>query len=269
MFARSIDFDSEGRLYVLDSPQRRIQVFTPQGEVIKTIPVSSLDIRQMRLLRSGRIAVETNVRGPKLVRLLGPDLGPLREFGNPLDYGDELANSAGNSWDFAADGEDNIYLCFLLQNRIEKYSPDGRLLWRADRELNYSTKVVEKAKREGSGTSFRISYPKFNSVSRGLGADGAGRIWVVTCDRQIRKDEEVVVMVEGFADGRETRKLIGDTERRTTDMYKLEIFAPDGVLLGEIPLTHFGDMIWVHKDRLFLLDSDRGVCFYEYKIVER
>lgn len=269
MSTRSLNFDGEGRLHVLDNAQRRIHVFTPQGEVIKTIPVSSLDIRQMRLLRSGRIAVETNVRGPKLVQLLGPDLAPIGEFGNPLDYGDELANSAGNSWDFAVDGEDNIYLCFLLQNRIEKYSPDGRLLWRADRELNYSTKVVEKAKREGSGTSFRISYPKFNSVSRGLGADGAGRIWVVTCDRQIRKDEEVVVMVEGFADGRETRKLIGDTERRTTDMYKLEIFAPDGVLLGEIPLTHFVDMIWVHKDRLFLLDSDRGVCFYEYKIVEK
>jgi hypothetical protein len=51
-------------------------------------------------------------------------------------------------------------------------------------------------------------------------------------------------------------------------MYKLEVFKPDGVLLGEIPLTHFVDMIWIHKDRLFLLDSDRGVKFYEYKIIE-
>jgi hypothetical protein len=221
----------------------------------------------MRLLRSGRIVVESNARGPKLVHLLGQDLALLREFGEPFDYGDELTNSAGNSWEFSIDGEDNIVLGFRLQNRIEKYSPVGRLLWRADRDLNYSTKVVEKAKREGTGTSFRSLIR--TTVSNGLAADSAGRIWVVTYDRQIRKDEEVVVMIEGFSDGRETRKVFGDTERRKTDVYKLEIFAPDGVLLGEIPLTHFVDGIWVHGDRLFLLDADRGVSFYEYKIVDK
>ena len=151
MATRSIDFDGEGRLHVLDNWQRRIQVFTPKGEVLKTIPVSNLDVRRMRLLRSGKIAVENNMRGPKLVRLLGPDLAPLREFGEPFDYGDELTNSAGNAWEFAVDGEDNIYLCFQSQNRIEKHSPDGQLIWRADRELNYPAKMVEKGRREGIG----------------------------------------------------------------------------------------------------------------------
>ena len=264
MSTRSLGFDGEGRLHVLDNAQRRIQVFTPKGEVIKTIPVSNLDIYQMRLLHSGKIAVHISRLGPKLIRLLGPDLAPLGEFGDPFDFGDELANSTGNSWEYAVDGEDNIYLCFLLQNRIEKYSPDGQLLWRADRELNYPAKMVEKGRREGA----RTFYPKFNSVARGLDADDSGRIWVVTLDRQIKKDEEVIVMYNGRVGGAETRKLVGNTDLRKTDMYKLEIFAPDGVLLGEIPLTHFVDMIWVHKDRLFLLDGDRGVSFYEYKIVD-
>jgi hypothetical protein len=128
--------------------------------------------------------------------------------------------------------------------------------------------VVEKARRETTAKGFRTFYPKFNSVAQGLAADDSGRVWVVTCNRQIRKDEEIRVMIEGFADGRETRKVIGDTDLRTTDMYKLEIFGSDGVLLGELPLTHFADKIWVHKDRLFLLDADRGVEFYEYKIIE-
>jgi hypothetical protein len=139
------------------------------------------------------------------------------------------------------------------------------LFWRADRELNYPAKIVEKGRREGA----RTFYPKFNSVASGLDADDSGRIWVVTFDRQMRKDEEVIVMISGRVGGGETRKLVGNTDLRKTDMQKLEIFAPDGVLLGEIPLTHFVDKIWVHKDRLFLLDSDRGVCFYEYKIVEK
>jgi hypothetical protein len=75
-------------------------------------------------------------------------------------------------------------------------------------------------------------------------------------------------MTSGSPSG-ETRKTEGNTDLRTTDMLKLEVFGPDGVLLGEIPLTHFVDMIHVHKDRLFLLDRERGVKFYEYRISDR
>jgi len=268
MATKSIDFDSQGRLLVLDNRQSRIQVFTSKGEVIKTIPVSSLKIDQMRLLRSGKIAMKSYESGPKLVKLLDPDYALQREFGEPFDYGDEITNSAGNSWEFSVDSRDNIYLCFRLQNRIEKYSPEGQLLWRADRELNYPAKVVEKARREVTATGSRTYYPKFNHVARDLDTDESDRIWVVTCNRQIKKEEEVIIMIDGHADGKETRKIIGDTDLRTTDMFKLEIFAPDGVLLGAIPLTHFVDKIWIHKDRLFLLDSDRGVKFYEYRIID-
>jgi hypothetical protein len=52
-------------------------------------------------------------------------------------------------------------------------------------------------------------------------------------------------------------------------MYKLEIFAADGILLGEIPLNHFSDSIRIIKDNLFLLDLDRGVKYYHYKIIEK
>ncbi len=268
MATNSIDFDNEGRLLVLDNRQRRIQVFSSRGEIVKTIPVSNLNIHQMRLLRSGKIAMKSSVSGPKLVQLLGADLVLQREFGEPFDYGDETTNSAGNSWEFSVDVHDNIYLCFRLQNRIEKYSPEGQLLWRADRELNFPAKVVEKGRREATATGTRTYYPKFNHVAMGLEADASGRIWVVTYNRQIKKEEEVIIMVDGHANGSETRKIMGDTDLRTTDMYKLEIFSSEGVLLGEIPLTHFVDKIWVHKDRVFLLDGDRGVKFYEYKIVE-
>jgi len=91
----------------------------------------------------------------------------------------------------------------------------------------------------------------------------------VTRARQIKKEEEVTIMMSGSVGGGSTRKVVGDTDLRTTDMYRLEVFAPDGVLLGAIPLKHFVDMIYIHKDLLFLLDRDRGVQFYEYKIREK
>jgi hypothetical protein len=60
----------------------------------------------------------------------------------------------------------------------------------------------------------------------------------------------------------------GNTDLQETDMYVLEIFDSDGVLLGEIPLNHFVDRICIKNDSLFLLDQMRGVKYYQYKIIE-
>jgi len=275
----SIAVDRKGNFHVLDDAQKRIQVFTPQGEVLKTIPVAKFRLDRIRLLGSGTLVtrgyeifgiqgVSKEKAQPKIVKLLGPGLKAIREFGEPFDYGDEMTNRIGNSWYFDVDGEDHIYLCFVYQNRVERYSPEGRLLWRADRELNYSTKLIEKGRQEVTANSTRFFAPKLNRVTDALAADEKGRIWVVTRDRQIKKEEEVTVMVSGSVTGGSTRKVVGDTDMRTTDMYKLEVFGPDGVLLGAIPVTHFVDGIWIHQDRLFLLDRDRGVQFYEYRIRE-
>jgi hypothetical protein len=70
-------------------------------------------------------------------------------------------------------------------------------------------------------------------------------------------------------DGISMMKTEGNVDLQTTDAYKLEIFSPDGVFLGEIPFTHFIDDIYIWKDKLFLLDRDRGAKFYEYQIIEK
>ncbi|MGA2533390.1 MAG: NHL repeat-containing protein [Candidatus Aminicenantales bacterium] len=275
----SIDIDAEGRLHVLDIGQKRIQVFAANGEVLKSIRTTNIGIDRMRLLKSGALVIRSytafGISGapnpknlPKLVKLLNPDLEVRAEFGEPFDYGDMITNTVGNSWTFAVDGKDHIFICFANQNRIEKYSSEGELLWRADRELNFPTKLIEKGGQKITPNSATYIAPKFNRVAVGIAADDQGRAWVVTCNRQIKKEEIVTTITSGSPSGM-TRKTEGNTDLRTTDMYKLEVFKPDGVLLGEVPLTHFVDMIWIHKDRLFLLDSDRSVKFYEYIIVEK
>jgi len=274
----SVAVDGQGNFHVLDSAQRRIRVFSPRGEVLETMPLTKLRIDRMRLLGTGSIVAQVSQifgiggvsreeTSARLVKLLGPDLEVIGEFGEPFDYGEEITSRIGNSWSFAVDGEDHICLCFVYQNRVEKYTPEGRLLWRADRELNYPTKLIEKGRQEVTANTTRFFAPKFNRVTVGIACDDKSRAWVVTCDRQIREEEIVTTVTSGSPSGM-TRKTVGDTDLRTTDMYKLEVFGPDGVLLGAIPLSHFVDGIWIHKDRLFLLDRDRGVQFYEYRIKE-
>ena len=275
----SIDVDAKGFLYVLDRDLKKIQVLTPESEDHKVILTTKLNLDRFRLLAPGswvaRSYGSSGVPGaaeekakPKLIMLLDADLSVIKEFGEPFDFGNEMTTTFGNSVQFEVDNLDNIYLSFAFQNRVEKYTPEGRLLWRADRKLNYSTKVIERGKQEITKTRTRYTSPRMNRVSAGLAADDKGRVWVVTYNRQFKKEEEVGRMVTGSG-GVATTKILGNTDLQTTDMFKLEIYSPNGVLLGEIPLTQFVDMIHIWKDKLFLLDRDRGVKFYEYRITEK
>lgn len=281
VFPMSLDIDTKGFLYVLDNDQKRIQVFAPEGGYSRNILTTKFSLDRLLSLKKGAFLAKRQAafgfpgepkdkKAPRLLAILDPGLNIVREFGEPQDYGDAMTNTVGNSFLFAADGEDNVLLAFVYQNRIEKYSPDGQLLWRADRELNYPTGVLKKGKTESEGNKM-ISFtaPKMNRIASGIGEDGKGRIWVVTQNRQITKEEEVMIMVTGTASGGETRKVTGNTDLRTTDMFKLEVFDANGLLLGEIPVTQFVDALWIWKDRLFLLDRDRGVKYYEYRITEK
>jgi hypothetical protein len=137
--------------------------------------------------------------------------------------------------------------------------------------------IKSKGKMETSGSGnargMTIKPPDMNTCSLGITADDKGRLWVVTYDRQLKKEEQVqtsMMMTMGGGGGTTvSQKTTGATELRTTDAYKLEVFDKEGVLLGEIPLTHFVDAIRICGDNLFLLDQVRGVTFYQYKIVEK
>ncbi len=276
-FPNSLDFDHLGNLVIADRRGRKIQIFSRDGSLIKTITMTKNAYYKIYALNSGLLAtrgtVGYDVEGkdkeplPKLIRLLDAEGNIQREFGDMFDYKSRMLNMFGNSFQFVADANDHIYLTFSYQNRIEKYSPDGKLLWKADRILNFTTKPLTKGKIERTKTSTSYYSPRMNSVSGGIAVDSNGRSWVVTYKRQI-KDEERVSISTISTQTSVTRQVKGATDLQETDMYALEIFDADGVLLGEIPLSHFVDRIYIKNDTLFLLDQMRGVKYYQYKITE-
>jgi sugar lactone lactonase YvrE len=280
-FPSSLDVDPNGNLVVLDGFVKKIQILTPEGKEQKTILVPKFSLFKTRPMKSGLLAAgaypmmgggreeEKKETAPfRLVRLIDETGAAQKEFGIIHDYGDSMSNYYGNIFRFDIDADDNVYLSFTNQNRVEKYSPDGRLLWRSDRPLNYPAGVLEKGKVERSGRSVSTQAPKMNTVSAGIAADEKGRAWVVTLDRQIRKEEQVFTMMVGGTGGVTQVKTEGNRELQKTDVYKLEIFSPDGVLLGTIPLDHFVDSIRIAGDNLFLIDAGHGAKVYHYKIIE-
>ena len=273
----SLDIDAEGNLIIADRRARKIQIFSKEGSLLKTITMTKNPISRVYAMNSGLLAtigtLGYDIEGkdkeplPKLIRLLDMEGNIAREFGDMFNYKHRMLNQRGNSFHFVVDDNDFIYLTFSYQNRIDKYSPEGKLLWKADRILNFTTKPLSKGKIERTKTSKSFYSPRMNSVSTGIAVDNKGRSWVVTYKRQI-KDEERVYMTTISTRTGVTREVKGETDLQETDMYALEIFDADGVLLGEIPLNHFVNVIYIKYGNLFLLDQMRGVKYYQYKIVE-
>jgi hypothetical protein len=273
-YPAALDIDGQGNLYVLDPFVKKIHVLSPRGKEEKAIRMLKDTIFRTRLSRTGQLVAsifprfeaeseqQTKESGlPNMLRLCDSEGQVIHEFAPIFDYGDSISNTLGNLVQFDVDKNDAVYVSFLYQNRLEKYSSDARQLWKADRPLNYGTGIIEKGKRESRG----VSGPRMNSVSAGIAADDQGRTWVATLNRQIKKEEQVSTIVVAGAKSR----TLGNRDLQKTDIYKLEIFGPDGVLLGEIPLEQFVDYIRIMKDSLFLIDAARGAKIYQYKIIEK
>jgi len=290
-YPESFGIDQRGTLYVADTNNQRIQTVAADSKDNKTIRVPNNAVGRIMVLRSGRLLMgpgrgvfmigpggpdkkaEKKEEPAKVVKILDLEGRAVAELGTPFAYGDMLLDRMGNEVLFTADAADNIFLLFPFQNRIEKFAADARLLWKADRPLNYSVDPPkDKGKMENlGGNKFSIRMPEMNRCASGLAVDGKGRLWVATLDRQLKKEEQVsmsMTAMQSSGGGRTVGyKAEGDTDLRTTDAYKLEVFDPDGVLLGAVPVDSFVDGVFIFGDRLFLLDKLRGTRFTEYKII--
>jgi len=284
-YPMSLDIDTEGYLYISDPQNQRIQILKPNGAEFTTIPMHENPAGKTKLFRAGQMLMaegqsfisfgtedEENKELPKLFKVLDSEGKVSKDFGEKRDYKDFLLNKMGNQIHFTIDKNDFVYMAFDYQNRIEKYSPEGKLLWRADRTLNYDTdKPKNKGSRKASGGRVSLQMPDMNRCSSGVAVDSKGRIWIASLLRQIEDNEKVntSMRVTMGAGGRNMSKSVsGNTDVQKTDMYQLEVYTTNGILLGPIPLTHFVDDIQINKDRIFLLDERRGMLYREYRIID-
>ncbi len=271
--ALSMDIDPQDLLYVSESINMRIQVLDASGKSLGQLKLKTIWPFRIRRLPSGLIVKggSPNLRKlrenpgklPLLLELLESDGKVRKAFGQARDYKNALVNSEANAIELDADRQGNILVSFRYQNRIDKYSPEGELLWRADRPLNYGTEVIDKGfiRHEVSG-GIGILSPRLNCVSAGIAADAKGRVWVNGYSRQATPEE----MGSSVSVGGVT-KTVRPSRITKMDINKLEIFDPDGILLGEIPLVHLAGGIRIAGDLLFIWDfSDATV--YQYRIVE-
>ncbi|RPI97373.1 MAG: hypothetical protein EHM32_01625, partial [Spirochaetales bacterium] len=267
----SLDYDARGFLFIWDKYQSRFHTLKPNRPADDFVKFHRPYLQKLRFLKSGSLAFSSTnfvfadkADPPRLIEIFDEDGDQAGSFGEAVDYGDVYQTIYGNVFDYTTDANDCFYLASIYHNKLEKYRVDGKLQWRADWPIDFSS----------AAWGAKFSRLDMNACSAGVAVDAKGRIWVVTLTRKLQKDEKVErsTKLAGNPGGDPsiiTKTAKGNTDLRTTDAYKLLIFDTNGVLLGGIPLTHFADGIRIFDDHLFLLDQLREATYYQYKIIEK
>ncbi|MFC1565183.1 NHL repeat-containing protein [candidate division KSB1 bacterium] len=249
-----LDLDKDGNIYVSDISNARIQVFSPDGNNLKTISVvpKTLIFRLLNngqiLLRNpyvnmpdvelqrGKTAADSDNRLP-LFKIMDRNTKIISKFGNGVIFTKFPFTGGGNRFLFSIDDDENIYAIFLFQNRLEKYSPDGKLLFKAERYINPEKSIDKKLKM-------------YTTLARGIDIDSKGRIWVLAVKNK------PVLPPRG-------------STTPPKDYYELEVFSNDGILLYKYPLSVFWDGLRIIDDRLYILDKDHNMQYNVFEIIEK
>jgi len=138
---------------------------------------------------------------------------------------------------FIVDKNDDIYISYAELNEIEKRTPYGqRIIFVTDRLLdhNISKYLVPKNKNE------------FNLVSRNIGVDDSGRIWVATYTKETYPSTDPL---------------------SKENKVRFDVFTNDGIWLGIIPVpVRYNSMYVIDNSIYFIVDE---ISIVEYKIVEK
>lgn len=139
----------------------------------------------------------------------------------------------------------------------QKLSGNGQLLATVTYEVPYET--------------FKINLPPngvIPQVSRGnaeikqrsssdFTVDRQGRVFLVANDRLLAQKEKYYIIGPG-------ERTSNDFPEKT-DLQRLLIFDEKGKIIAAKKLSVFCDRIYLHDDRLFIIDQYRLMMIYEYK----
>ncbi len=283
-FPGSLDIDAQGILIVASPFIKRIQFLGADGIETDSVTIMGDFSEYLRALNSGEL-ISSVRRGFGLPEEGDKNKGPdpllqimdrkgkvIKTFGVPRDYKHDLVNSTGNSVRFTVGGDGDIYVAFRFQNRVEKYTPDGEIVWRADKKLNFNAdKPISKGNIERSGRGgISIQSPRMNTCSEAITVDDSGRIWVISLDRQLKDEERAgtsVRMSRNDSGSSISMSPHSDEELPpATDAYVLDVYDAEGVLLQQFPLDHYADLIQVRGDRLYILDKIRRMQVHVYRM---
>ncbi len=259
----NIDVDLNGNINIFDYGNIRIQTFSPDGEYLGGTRVKETNFF-FRYLSTSEILLKNPAIGRyraekddvPLFYVLNSDLKRKRKIGQSTYYPGFHRRFPGiNNFTYSIDDLDNIYLSYYGQNRIEKYSYDGKLIFSMNRpvskELNWGSRK-----------------PPFTpNKTIGIDTDSEGRIWVLTYRKDINKKDRAGIGLR-TENGITSYYVWGNPEIKEADNYCLELFNSEGILLKVFLLNHWATNLKIIQNKIYIIDMLRGMQCYIYTITQ-
>ncbi len=246
--------DALSNIYIFDRGNMRVQILDSDGTYKNSIRTDHQSFGGS-VQSSGRVVLTVrsfhsssqeiiDSENPTMLAIVDLDGKIIERFVECKIFDEYFLMYGANNVSFDLDVHDNIYVTFHYQNRIEKYSPEGKPIFFSKRPLKYE--IIHRVVVNNN-----IREPIMTYISIDIRIDGKGRLWVTTYDEQP-----------------ESQGSRGAT-LKNCKWLKFEIYDKEGVLLGEIqaPIEFYKKRIY--GDTLYLIDPYFEACIYEYKIIEK
>src|SRR6266446_1930269 len=231
-FGEDCDGAADGKIYVADRGANLIQVFSPDGTLLRSISVKNPI--SVAALPEGEVAVGT-LREPHLVIVFDKNGRAVREFGDPEPLAERAElNRYLNIGQLATDAQGHLYYAFayLPEPTVRQYDRLGY----AGQDIQYTAleamPAAQAARKEIARQEQRGEQPSFKRILTAVGVDRTnGEVWIALYNTLLHFDKE--------------------GNRRAT--YK--IYTPQGARLE-------ANTILVEQDRLIIGNDPLGI--YEF-----
>jgi len=233
-FGEDCDGDAEGKIYVADRGANLIQVFSPDGALLRSISVKNPI--SVAALPEGEVAVGT-LREPHLVIVFDKNGRDVREFGDaePLAERQEL-NRYLNIGELATDAQGHLYYAFayLPEPTVRQYDRLGY----AGQDIQYTAleamPAAQAARKEIQRQERRGDQPSLKRILTAVGVDRTnGEVWIALYNTLLHFDKE--------------------GNRRAS--YK--IYTPQGARLEATAILVEPDRMMIGSDPLGIYEFDR------------
>ena len=255
-----MQIDCRSDQLLVTSMAAQFHIFDLNGEYIKKFGLPQYQGMGMKLMDFDKVVGYSmgprhdNTKENKILKIFDTEGNIEHVFGEPFLLDNARRSWSANFTDKTVDGDNNIYLAFNHQNRIEKYSDNGELLLKISRELPFGLEYkYRKENIEIQGIVREVDRDMFSLVSRGIGVDSQGRIWVLGLKAEVPWDQ-------------------GSEDFVIQEYFHFEVFSKEGILLARLPfpdgMERFDNMT-MDGEHIYFVDPYGQACVYKYKAIWR
>ena len=190
-FGEDCDGDADGKIYVADRGANLIQVFSPDGTLLRSISVKNPIA--VAALPEGEVAVGT-LREPHLVIVFDKNGRDVREFGDPEPLAErQELNRYLNIGELATDAQGHLYYAFayLPEPTVRQYDRLGY----AGQDIQYTAleamPAAQAARKEIQRQERRGDQPSLKRILTAVGVDRSnGEVWIALYNTLLHFDKE-------------------------------------------------------------------------------